>query len=189
MEQLPTSVSKQCQSSDTGPAAQPGFDEFHAQLLEILPRLRSFALPFCGTAADADDATQLTCEKALERWTQWSGRGSLDHWLKKILVNCWRDELRSRARRAGPPVDAVAEPCGIEADPAERIYLAQVNAEILRLPPKQRDVLLLVAAEGLSYEEAADALGVPVGTVMSRLSRARRTLADRLASGHGVVTH
>lgn len=161
------------------------FDEFHARLLETLPRLRGFALPYCGTMADADDAVQLTCEKALERWEQWSGKGPFDHWLIKILVNGWRDELRSRKLRAGPSDDAVPEPRDADVDPTDRLYLEQVNAEILRLPPGQREVLLLVAGEGLSYKETATLLDIPVGTVMSRLCRARRALIDKLGLENG----
>ena len=161
------------------------FDEFHARLIETLPRLRGFALPYCGTAADADDAVQLTCEKALERWTQWTGEGPLDHWLTKILVNAWRDNLRSRRVRAGPTLDAVPEPRAREVDPTDKLYLEQVNAEIASLPPAQREVLLLVAGEGMSYKEVASALDIPVGTVMSRLSRARQALIDRLGLEHG----
>jgi len=166
------------------PHSSMSFSEFHARLLETLPRLRGFALPFCGTAADADDAMQLTCEKALERWNQWSGKGPLDHWLKKILINSWRDELRSRARRAGPPVEDVPEPADAD-DPTDSLYLTQVNTEIMKLPQGQREVLLLVAAEGFSYSETASTLGIPVGTVMSRLCRARQSLIDRLEVGHG----
>jgi RNA polymerase sigma-70 factor (ECF subfamily) len=166
------------------PHSSMSFSEFHARLLETLPRLRGFALPFCGTAADADDALQLTCEKALERWQQWSGKGPLEHWLKKILINSWRDELRARARRAGPPVEAVPEPAQAD-DPTDRLYLTQVNTEIMKLPQGQREVLLLVAAEGFSYSETARSLGIPVGTVMSRLCRARHTLIDKLELGNG----
>ena len=159
------------------------FEEFHANLIETLPRLKGFAMPFCGTPADADDAVQLTCEKALERWQQWSGTGPLDHWLKKILVNVWRDELRSRKLRAGPPIDAVPEPRDVEVDPTDRLYLDEVNSEIARLPANQRDVLLLVVGEGLSYRETAAMLEIPIGTVMSRLCRARQTLIDKLGVG------
>jgi RNA polymerase sigma-70 factor, ECF subfamily len=156
------------------------FQEFHTRLLETLPRLKGFAIPFCGTPADAEDAVQITCEKALERWGQWAGDGPFDHWLIKILVNVWRDELRSRKVRAGPDLDSIPEPAQQEADPTDRVYLEQVNAEIVRLPANQREVLLLVAGEGLSYKETANLLGIPIGTVMSRLCRARQTLIAKL---------
>ncbi len=156
------------------------FDEFHARLLETLPSLRGFALPYCGTAADADDAVQLACEKALQHWHQWSGRGPFDHWLRKILINAWRDELRSRKLRSGPSDDEIPEPSDVETDPTDRLYLEQVNSEIQQLPEGQREVLLLVVGEGLSYQEAATLLDIPIGTVMSRLCRARQALIDKL---------
>ncbi len=151
-------------------------NSFRSELLRALPKLRGFALSYCGTPADADDAIQLTCERALSRWTQWSGQGSLDHWLVKILVNAWRDECRSRRVRSGPDLDSIEEPVGTEADAADKLFLDQVRAEILRLPENQREVLLLVAGEGLSYKETAELLAIPVGTVMSRLARARQAL-------------
>lgn len=169
-------------SSVTHPA--PSFTEFRARLLETLPRLRRFALPLCRTRADADDAMQLTCEKALVHWKQWSGDGPFDHWLIRILVNSWRDELRSRKLRAGPSEDSIPEPADTEVDPTDRLYLEQVNAEIAELPRNQREVLLLVAGEGLTYHEAADRLGIPLGTVMSRLCRARHALIDKLGIAH-----
>lgn len=154
----------------------PRFAHFQRELVEALPRLRSFARPYCGTAADADDAVQLTCERALQRWQQWNGDGTLEHWLLKILVNAWRDERRYRNVRAGfgaTPIELAEDgERGAEAT----LYLDQVRTEILRLPDGQREVLLLVVSEGLSYKETAEVLGVPVGTVMSRLARARQQL-------------
>lgn len=157
---------------------------FRGELLRALPRLRGFALSYCGTPADADDAIQLTCERALARWTQWSGQGSIDHWLIKILVNAWRDECRLRRVRAGPDLDSIEEPAGAQADAADSLFLDQVRAEILRLPPSQREVLLLVAGEGLSYKKTAELLAIPVGTVMSRLARARQALIAALGEAH-----
>ena len=162
----------------------PTFEEFHASLLETLPGLKGFAIAHCGTAADADDAVQLACEKALRHWDQWSGDHPFDHWLKRILINAWRDELRSRKLRTGPSFDRIPEPSDPEADAAERLYFDQVRSEIERLPPDQRDVLMLIADEGLTYHDAAERLGVPIGTVMSRLWRARHTLVEKLESIH-----
>jgi RNA polymerase sigma-70 factor, ECF subfamily len=166
----------------TNPAGS--IEEFRAKLLEALPRLRGFALSYCGAKADADDAVQLACERALGHWQQWSGHGAFDHWLIKILVNAWRDELRSRKVRAGPELDSLPEPATRDADAAEHVYLEQVQTAITRLPEAQREVLVLVAAEGMSYQETADMLGIPIGTVMSRLCRARRALIERFGIGN-----
>jgi RNA polymerase sigma-70 factor (ECF subfamily) len=159
-------------------------EQFRGRLIESLPHLRGFARSYCGSAADADDAVQITCEHALARWQQWNGQGTLEHWLVKILVNSWRDERRSRKVRAGPDIDTIPEP-GDDSDYTEGVYLEQVNAEIQRLPDGQREVLLLVASEGLSYQETAAALGIPVGTVMSRLCRARQTLIGKFGNQNG----
>jgi RNA polymerase sigma-70 factor (ECF subfamily) len=158
-------------------------DEFHRRLLETLPQLKRFARSYCGSPADADDAVQVTCERALERWQQWTGEGALQHWLIKILVNSWRDEQRSRKIRAGPALESVPEREDSTQNQADRLYLEQVHEEIVRLPQNQREVLLLVASEGFSYQETASALGIPIGTVMSRLCRARQTLIAKLDYG------
>jgi RNA polymerase sigma-70 factor (ECF subfamily) len=155
----------------------PRFAHFQRELVQALPRLRGFALNYCGTSADADDAVQLTCERALQRWQQWTGDGALEHWLLKILINAWRDERRYRNVRAGfgaTPIELTADG---ERNAEATLYLDQVRAEILRLPDGQREALVLVVSEGLSYKETAEVLGVPIGTVMSRLARARQQLA------------
>jgi RNA polymerase sigma-70 factor (ECF subfamily) len=153
---------------------------FREALLKAIPKLRRFALSYCDTPPDADDAVQLTCERALRRWQQWAGHGALEHWLVKILVNAWRDERRSRRLRAGPTLSSLPEPEDADSDAAERLYCEQVRGEMQRLPDGQRDVLWLVAAEGFSYQETAEALDIPIGTVMSRLCRARQALTTRL---------
>ncbi|HEY7670923.1 MAG TPA: RNA polymerase sigma factor [Gammaproteobacteria bacterium] len=158
-------------------------DEFHRRLLETLPQLKRFARSYCGSRADADDAVQVTCERALERWQQWNGQGAFDHWLVKILINSWRDEQRSRKIRAGPALESVPERVDDTENQADRLYLEQVNEEIVKLPEAQREVLLLVASEGFSYQETASTLGIPIGTVMSRLCRARQTLIAKLGYG------
>lgn len=154
--------------------------EFRKELVKAIPRLRRFAASYCGTTADADDAVQITCERALVRWQQWTGRGRLEHWLISILLNARRDEERARAGKRLCPLEAIPEPrAGPKMD--EEVYLEQVELEMLRLPGHLHDTLRLVACEGLSYREAALALRIRVGTVMSRLSRARHVLKVRLA--------
>jgi len=164
--------------------SEPELAEFRGLLLGALPQLRRFARSYCGSPADADDAVQITCERALDHWQQWSGDGAFDHWVIKILVNAWRDELRSRKLRSGPDIDAIPEPAQPEEDVDDQLYLQQIYAEIMRLPQPQREVLLLVVSEGLSYQETATILEIPVGTVMSRLARARQTLIARVGSDY-----
>ena len=155
-------------------------DDVRQRLLESLPRLRDFARSYCGNRADADDAVQSACEHALVRWQQWTGEGAFDHWLTKILVNAWRDEKRSRRVRAGPDLESIPDREDTTQNQGDRFYLEQVNTEVLKLPDGQREVLVLVAAEGFSYREVAEMLAVPLGTVMSRLCRARQTLLEKL---------
>ncbi len=164
-------------------SVRPSLEDFRRRLLEALPRLRGFARAYCRNVADADDAVQSACEHALARWQQWTGQGAFEHWLTKILVNGWRDERRARKIRAGFDLESLPEFEDTTQNHAERLYLEQVGSEIARLPDGQREVLLLVAAQGLSYQETAELLSVPIGTVMSRLNRARQTLIRKFSHG------
>jgi RNA polymerase sigma-70 factor, ECF subfamily len=158
-------------------------DQFKAELLALLPRLRRYALARSGNAAQADDMVQATCERA------WRARDSLlpgarmDFWTFRIMKNLHIDEIRSDSARGidvGP--EALEEiPDHQWARRVEgRLTLEQVSHAMQQMPEYMRDVLALVPIEGLSYREAAEVLGVPVGTVMSRLARARADLMSRL---------
>jgi RNA polymerase sigma-70 factor (ECF subfamily) len=153
---------------------------FSRHLVDALPSLYGFARRCCMDPHDADDAVQATCEKALNRWQQWEGRGELKHWLIKILVNDWRDQLRSRNVRTALSLDAVAEPCIRSQSVIDAIYAEQLLEMSDRLAQDQRDVLDLIIDRGLSYREVAQYLSIPIGTVMSRLCRARKALARML---------
>lgn len=146
------------------------------QLGELLPRLRRFARSLAGDAADADDLVQTAVERALTRSAQWRPEQGAAPWVFGILRNAWVDELRSRQRRgrlfAAPEA---AETVGHASVEAHALGLS-VDAAMQRLPHEQRVVVALVLVEGLSYREAADALAIPVGTVTSRLARARLEL-------------
>jgi RNA polymerase sigma-70 factor (ECF subfamily) len=154
-----------------------------ADLVALIPRLRRFGYALTGSREDGDDIVQVALERALSRLHQWQPGTRLDSWLFRIAHNAWIDEVRARKRR-GASVDLDNAP-QLEGDDgrtlaAARLDLAQVRAAISTLPEEQRAVLALVAIEGLSYQEAADALEIPIGTVMSRLARARMALAKRL---------
>ncbi|MSP89047.1 MAG: sigma-70 family RNA polymerase sigma factor [Alphaproteobacteria bacterium] len=172
-------------TDEAGSGAHGTTPAFRQELVALIPRLRRFARGLTGTAADADDLVQAACERALARSQQWTPGTRLDSWVFRIVHTVWLDELRSRKVRA---VDAAADPDAIIGDDGRArteatLTLAAVRRFIAELPDEQRAVLLLVTVEGLAYKEAADALGVPVGTVMSRLSRARTALAARMEGG------
>jgi RNA polymerase sigma-70 factor (ECF subfamily) len=157
--------------------------EFSVELIALLPRLRRYARALTGDRASADDLVQDTLERAWARYRQWQPGTNLRAWLFSIMHNRRIDVLRGDRL---VPVD----------DPAERQdeHRAQTGAADLlgdiepidlerafgRLPVEHREILLLVAVEQQSYAEAAATLAVPIGTVMSRLSRARQRLRAEL---------
>jgi RNA polymerase sigma-70 factor (ECF subfamily) len=149
------------------------------QLQETLPALRRFARTLCADAADADDLVQAALERALSAWRSRRQVDALQPWLFSILYRRFIDERRRQARwsrlRALFSAQAADEPESVPSP--ERVHAGRERlAAFACLPVEQRAVLLLVAVEGFGYREAAEALGVPMGTVMSRLSRARERL-------------
>jgi RNA polymerase sigma-70 factor (ECF subfamily) len=154
-----------------------------SELVALIPRLRRFGYALTGAMDTADDLAQLTLERALMNLHRWTPGTRLDSWLFRIAQNAWIDEMRARKRR-GPMLDMEDAPDLVGDDGRSttqaRLDLARVRGYIAELPEPQRAVLALVAVEGLSYQEAAAALDIPIGTVMSRLSRARKAVADRM---------
>ena len=159
-------------------------DELRASLTSLLPRLRRFAVNLAGSIDDGDELVQAACERALTRSHQWAAGTRLDSWLYRIIHSIWIDQLRARKVRAHLPLDAAeAQTSAIAENPAEaHLTLDAVRRAIAWLPEDQRAVLLLVCADGFTYKEAAAALDIPIGTVMSRLARARLALMTRLGS-------
>lgn len=151
------------------------------QLVAFLPNLRRFAISLCRSRETADDLVQMACERALANRDRFQEGTRFDAWMFRILRNLWIDEVRKR-RTAGPQEDVEAhhELAGGsgEREAEARLTLKSVAEAIDGLVEEQREVLLLVCVEELSYKEAAEVLGVPIGTVMSRLARARRNLAE-----------
>ncbi len=152
----------------------------HVELVEILPNIRRFAVSLAGNLADADDLLQSTVERVLERGVP--DDAPLLAWCLRVCRNLWIDEVRSRKVRT----EASADPAviGEQVLPGEdqvigEMTLEEVQAALTGMTEDQRAVLELVAVEGYAYKEAAAVLDVPIGTVMSRLARARATLADR----------
>jgi RNA polymerase sigma-70 factor (ECF subfamily) len=155
------------------------------EIAGILPRLSRFARMLARSRSEADDLTQLTCERALTRAAQWNPSTRLDSWMFRIMQTVWYNEVRSRKvrDRHAQQEQATQEVADSGAEAAEaRVLLQRVRREIAQLPEEQRVVMLLVCVDGLTYREAAEATGTPIGTVMSRLSRARLALMERLGA-------
>lgn len=154
------------------------------EMVELLPRMRRFACTLTGSREEADDVVQTACERALSRMHQFTPGTRLDNWMFQIVRTVWIDRVRYRSRRQTVNDMDLAESVGFDArvheQAAARMDLAVVRKEIAKLPEDQRIVLGLVTVDGMTYQEAADMLDVPIGTVMSRLARARRKLVDAL---------
>ena len=155
--------------------------DFDSGLTQCLPRLRRFAHTLSRDPSDADDLTQATIERALLARAQWQPGTRLDSWLYRIMRNLWIDTARSRARKArleAPPEAAVS--VGVDPRPGleASLDLERVMAAMDRLPDEQREVVALILVEGFGYREAAELLGLPIGTVSSRLVRGRTALLE-----------
>lgn len=154
-------------------------DEFEAGLKAMLPRLRRFAHGLARSAADADDLTQATIERALVSRLQWQPGTRLDAWMFRIMRNLWIDTARSASRRNRwlAPAEA-GENVGVDPVPGmeAKMELAYLMRALGELPDEQREAVALVTIEGLSYRDAADVLQIPIGTLTSRLSRGREAL-------------
>ena len=157
-----------------------GNEEVRSGLRVHLPALWRFGLVLSRKRETAEELVQATCLRALERADQYQPGTRLDRWLFSILHSIWINDLRARRIRLGEgQVDAETALVFDGAHAIETNILAdQVLARIGRLPDAQRETVLLVYGEGYSYREAADLLGVPIGTIMSRLASARERLAE-----------
>jgi len=149
-------------------------------MVAILPRLRRFAYSLTANMEEADDLVQAACERALSREAQWKPGTRLDSWMFRIIHTHWIDQKRAmRNRKVHICLDDVSL-CSNDGGKGKkleaRLMLGNVARAMEQLPPKDRLVLSLVCVDGMSYRDAADTLCVPMGTVMSRLARARRRL-------------
>ncbi|MEO1140024.1 MAG: RNA polymerase sigma factor [Pseudomonadota bacterium] len=152
-------------------------------LIAMLPRLRRFARTMTKSATEADDLVQEACLRALSRSDQWDPTQPLDRWVFRITRNLWISEIRKRQVRIGQghvPAEEAHEL--VTSDTGEQNLAAtQLRGRIAALPQDLAVVLLTVSVEGYSYAEAADMLDIPIGTVMSRIHRARKVLAKQIA--------
>jgi RNA polymerase sigma-70 factor, ECF subfamily len=161
-----------------------------AAIVAALPRLRRFCTGLTGNAQDGDDLMQSTVERALARSAQFEPGTRIDSWMFRIAQNLQIDAVRAAGRRGVQvPVDLMPEAIGEDGrDTVEqRSELAAAQHALQTVPEDQRAAFLLVVVEGYSYRDAAEALGVPVGTIMSRLARARGRIEAAIGRGPGGV--
>lgn len=158
-------------------------NDIRDRMVELLPRLRRFAYALTGNLDKADDLVQDTCARALASADQWQAGTRLDSWMYRIAQNLWFDRMRSqKARGEVVDIDSALELAGSDGRDVtdSRLTLQVVAKSIAKLPADQQLVIAHVCIDGLSYKEAAEALEVPIGTVMSRLARARKALHEAL---------
>jgi RNA polymerase sigma-70 factor, ECF subfamily len=154
-------------------------DDIRERIVQFLPRLRRFAYALTRDLDRGDDLVQETCVHALSRLEQFQPGTRLDSWMFRIAQTRWIDRMRSQSVRGTPlDLDAALEVSGEDgrAVAEGRLTLARVGEAMARLSPEQQLLIALVAVDGLSYKEVAQLLDVPIGTVMSRLARARLKL-------------
>ncbi len=145
-----------------------------------IPRLRRYARALTGDPVRADDLVQDTLERALAKWALWRRGSSLRAWLLTLMHNVFVNQVRGRQAVEFRAAEDLPEPV-LRATQADELEVRDLQRALACLPLEQRAVLLLVGLEDLSYAEAARVLGVPLGTVMSRLSRGRERLRLLLA--------
>jgi RNA polymerase sigma factor (sigma-70 family) len=151
-----------------------------SELIAQIPGLRRYARALTGNAWAADDLVQDTLERACSKWRLWTAGSDLRAWLFTLMHNLFINQRRSAARQwqVGPALDVDELAHTLAAPDARQDQALDLQRCLLRLPEDQRAVLLLVSLEDMSYGQVARVVGVPVGTVMSRLSRARSRLRE-----------
>jgi len=160
--------------------------ELHRQVEEQIPRLRRYARALTGDRSLADDLVQDTLERALSRFHLWRRGSDLRAWLFTIMHNIYVNQTRARLRHVHEALEDGSAAEAVHAREPDWLELRDLDGALARLPHEQRAVLLLVGLEQFTYEEAARVLDIPIGTVMSRLSRGRerlRTILGGEASG------
>ena len=157
----------------------PGADDLRQQIIVLLPRLRRFCMALARGAEGGDDLCQATIERALARAEQFQPGTRLDSWMYRIAQNIHIDQAR-RQRTRGVEID-VEEAWSLRGEDGNQIVegrsdLDRARGAMAALPEDQRTLLAMVVFDGMSYREAAEVLEIPIGTVMSRLARARRSI-------------
>lgn len=158
-----------------------------ADIVACIPSLRRYARGLTADRERADDLVQDTLERAWGRFSLWQRRGEVRAWMFGIMHNLFIDRVRSQRSRSEQDAGDELPEIPDRATQSDRLEVRDLDRILQRLPPEQREVLLLVGVEEMSYQEVARVVGVPLGTVMSRLSRARERLRAEM-EGREVVS-
>jgi RNA polymerase sigma-70 factor (ECF subfamily) len=157
-------------------------DSFKDALIAEIPNLRAFAASLSGSVTLADDVVQDTLLRAWSNSDKFQEGTNLRAWLFTILRNTYYSHYRKRAREVQDTDGMYAGRLAVAGDQVSHLELADFRKALAKLPPEQREALTMIGATGLSYEEAAEICGVAIGTIKSRLNRARTKLAELLSA-------
>jgi len=163
-------------------------DDHGRDFIQFIPRLRRYARALTGDRARADDLVQDTLERALIKYHLWQPGSNLRAWLFTIMHNVFVNQLRAQPAGMTDGLDDESAPMTVRPTQSDWLEVRDLQAALSRLPDEQREVLLLVGLEQMTYEETSGVLGIPMGTVMSRLSRARGRLRTLLADAAAPAT-
>ena len=150
-------------------------------MLRAVPSLRAFAISLCGNVDRADDLVQETLLRAMANIDSFQPGTNMSAWLLTILRNLFRSEYRKRRREVEDGDGTYAESLKSQPEQEARVEFREFRAALAKLPSDQREALILVGASGFSYEEAAGICGCAIGTIKSRVNRARTRLAELMS--------
>lgn len=159
--------------------------ELKGELIKAMPNLRAFAISLCGNADRADDLVQQTLVKAWTKLHTFEEGTNLRGWLFTILRNTYFSEFRKAKREVSDADGEYSSRLSVQPSQQSHVDVQDLSAALSQLPDEQREAILLIAAEGFSYEEAAEISGCAVGTIKSRVNRARHRLAGLLGVTSG----
>jgi RNA polymerase sigma-70 factor, ECF subfamily len=174
-------MSAAVRQAEPASASLPEASQPKAQLLAALPRLRAFAMSLCGHADQADDLVQETLMKAWANLGSFEPGSNMPGWLYTILRNEFYSRLRKRRHEVDDPDGMLAARLATLPAQESHLHFQDFRTALFRLPPDQREALMLVGASGMSYEDAASLCNCAVGTMKSRVNRARNRLAEMLS--------